>query len=198
MATGRPASPDLAGAARPADSASSVQAVAVALAVLEELVRSTEAIGTSELARSLGKTKARVHRHLTTLRELGFVERTSAGSYRIGWKTYRLGLLASENFGLHRLAYPHLLALSQASGQTVALAAPAGSDVAVIDAIESGDHVAITIRRGSVIPASTSALGRAILAFQLEPLGSAPVDDARAAPLAGERHEAAGRAQALV
>jgi DNA-binding IclR family transcriptional regulator len=146
--------------------AAPVQAVGVALQVLEELARSTEAVGTSELARSLGRTKARIHRHLGTLRELGFVERSSAGTYRIGWKTYRLGLLASENFGLHRLAYQRLLALNQASGETVALAAPAGADVAVIDAIQSPDHVAITIRPGSVIPAGTSALGRVILAFQ--------------------------------
>src|SRR5205823_6491863 len=130
----------------------------VALAVLEELAKSTEALGISEIARTLQKTKARVHRHLATLRELGFVEKGSSG-YRIGWKTYRLGLLAAENFGLHRLAYQRMLALNQASGETVALAAPAGDDVAVIDAIQSEGHVAITIRPGSVIPAATSALG---------------------------------------
>jgi DNA-binding IclR family transcriptional regulator len=40
--------------------------------------------------------------------------------------------------------------------------------VVVIDEIESTGHVAITIRPGSVIPAVSSALGRAILAFQPE------------------------------
>jgi IclR family KDG regulon transcriptional repressor len=165
-------------------SPSSVQAVAVALSVLEELAKSTEPMGISEIARSLQKTKARVHRHLVTLRELGFVDKSLSG-YRIGWKTYRLGLLAAENFSLHRLAYRHMLALKQASGETVALAAPAGADVAVIDALQSDGHVAITIRPGSVIPAATSALGRVILAFQLEPLTGARAEDSRHATPAG-------------
>ncbi|HET8744668.1 MAG TPA: helix-turn-helix domain-containing protein [Ramlibacter sp.] len=53
--------------------AASVQAVGVAFAVLEQLANSDVPVGTSELARRLQQTKARVHRHLVTLRELGFV-----------------------------------------------------------------------------------------------------------------------------
>jgi DNA-binding IclR family transcriptional regulator len=144
----------------------------MALELLETLTKSTAPVGTSELARRLGKTKARVHRHLTALTTLGFVERCSAG-YRIGWKTYRLGLTASENFSLRRQAHAHLLALHEATEQTVVLGVLTGADVAIVDTIDSRGHVAITIRAGSVIPASTSALGRAILAFDLDPLPGA-------------------------
>lgn len=159
---------------------SSVQAVGVAFAVLEELAKTPDAVGTSELARRLGQTKARVHRHLSTLRELGFVEKDSASDrYRLGWKTYRLGISVAENFDLRNLARAHLIRLHDDSGQTVALAIPAGHDVTVVDAIQSTGHVAITIRAGSVIPAASSALGRAILAFQPEPLRAA----ALAAPI---------------
>jgi IclR family KDG regulon transcriptional repressor len=148
---------------------SSVQAVGVAFAVLEELANTPEAVGTSEIARRLGQTKARVHRHLSTLRELGFVEKDSASDrYRLGWKSYRLGISVGENFGLRKLALQHLIRLHHDSGQTVALAIPAGQDVTVIDAIQSTAGVAITVRPGSVIPAVSSALGRVILAFQPE------------------------------
>lgn len=150
--------------------ATSVQAVGVAFAVLESLAQTPDAIGTSELARRLGLTKARIHRHLVTLRELGFVEKDSAtDGYRLGWKSYKLGMAVAENFGLRRIAHRHLLRLHKDSGQTVALCMPAGPDaVTVIETLESTGVIAITVKPGSVIPASTAALGRVILAFRDE------------------------------
>lgn len=146
----------------------SVQAVAVAFAVLEELANSGAPVGTSELARRLHQTKARVHRHLVTLRELGFVEKDSGSDrYRLGWKAYRLGITVTESFDLREIAQPHLRRLHEESGQTVALAIPAGAtDITVIETLTRADQLAITIRPGSVIPATSSALGRVILAFQ--------------------------------
>lgn len=150
----------------------SVQAVGVAFSVLEELANSGVPVGTSELARRLQQTKARVHRHLMTLRELGFVEKDSASDrYRLGWKAYRFGIKVTESFDLRQLAEPHLAWLHEVSGQTVALAIPAGpAQVTVIEALTRTDQVAITIRAGSVIPALSSALGRVILAFQPAPI----------------------------
>lgn len=146
-----------------------VQAVGVAFAVLGELANTSEAVGTSELARRLGETKARVHRHLTTLRALGYVDKDSQSDrYRLGWRSYRFAVSVFDNFGLRQLAHRHLLALHQKSAQTVALGLPADGDVAVVDAIQSTSNIAITIRPGSVIPAVSSALGRVILAFMPE------------------------------
>ena len=149
---------------------SSVQAVGVAFAVLEALSQTSGAIGTSALARQLGETKARVHRHLLTLRALGFVQKDSAtDGYRLGWKSYKLGMAVTENFGLRRIAHAHLVDLHRDSGLTVALAMPAGPGVVtVIETLESSGPVAITIRAGSMIQATGAALGRAILAFAPE------------------------------
>lgn len=149
-------------------SSASVQAVGVAFAVLEELANSSEPVGTSELARRLQHTKARIHRHLVTLRELGFVEKDSGSDrYRLGWKAYRFGIKVAESFDLRQVAEPHLAWLHEASGQTVVLAIPAGAaNVTVVEALTRTDQVAITVRPGSVIPAVSSALGRVILAFQ--------------------------------
>lgn len=162
----------------------SVAAVGVAFSVLEELANSEGPVGTSELARRLQQTKARVHRHLITLRELGFVEKDSASDrYRLGWKAYRFGIKVTESFDLRQLAEPHLAWLHAQSGQTVALAIPAGpGQVTVIEALTRTDQVAITIRPGSVIPALSSALGRVILAFA----PAAQRAQALALPLPGE------------
>jgi IclR family KDG regulon transcriptional repressor len=147
--------------------ATAVQSVGMAFAVLEQLASAPDAIGTSELARRLGETKARVHRHLSTLRELGLVQKDASGDgYRLGWKSYRMGMSLVENFGLRKLAHRHLVRLHDDSGQTLAMGG--GPELTVIDAIQSTGDIAITIRAGSTIAAVSSALGRAVLAFQPE------------------------------
>lgn len=151
-----------------------VQAVGVALEIVEILANGSQALGVSELARRLGHTKARVHRHLATLRELGFVEQDSASDrYRPGWRLFRLGMSLAENFDLRQVARRHLLRLHDEIGQTVVLAMPAGLDITIVDAVQSSSDVAITVRPGSIIPAASSAMGRTILAFQPEPEAAA-------------------------
>ena len=145
----------------------SIQSVRVAFALVEELATWADPLGVSELARRLGHTKARVHRHLAALRELGFVEQDPATDrYRPGWKLFRLGMALADNFDLRRIARRHLLRLHDQVGQTVVLAMPAAGHITIVDAVQSRDDVAITVRPGSVIPAESSAMGRVILAFQ--------------------------------
>ncbi|MBN8758505.1 MULTISPECIES: IclR family transcriptional regulator [unclassified Variovorax] len=171
-----PSAPDAGVGAPTSAGPSSVQAVEVAFAVLQALADSPEPAGVSELARRLGQTKARVYRHLTTLRELGFVEKDGAtDDYRLGWKIYRLGMAVADNFGLRKLAHRHLIRLHNQNGQTVVLAMPAGADITVLDSIESTAYIAITVRPGSIMPAASSALGRVILAFQPEASLALPI-----------------------
>jgi len=147
-------------------SAGAIQSVAVAFDILEELSRSSAPVGVTELARRLGQTKARVHRHLANLRSLGFVSQDeSSERYQLGWKIYRLGMSVAENFSLRRVAHPHVRRLSEDTGQTALMAMPANAEIIVIDSVQSSHHIVITVRPGAVIPASSSALGRAILAF---------------------------------
>ncbi len=155
----------------------SVQAVAVSFDIVEALAHAGDSMGVSELSRQLGHTKARVHRHLVTLRELGFVEQDSTTDrYRLGWKIYRLGMSVAEGFGIRRLAHRHLIRLRHETGQTVVLAAPAETRITIVDTVQSRGDIAISVRPGSTIAATTTALGRAILAFQPEPVIDAILD----------------------
>lgn len=150
-------------ATRPA----SMQSVGVAFALVEELAAASEPLGVSELARRLDHTKARVHRHLAALRELGLVEQGPATDrYRPGWKLFRLGIALADSFDLRRVARRHLLRLHDEVEQTVVLAMPAAGQITIVDAVQSRNDVAITVRPGSVIPVESSAMGRVILAFQ--------------------------------
>ncbi len=151
--------------ARPLDS-SGVQSVMVAVRVLEALATSGGPMGVTELARSLGVPKARVHRHLTTLRGMGLVDQErSTERYRLGWKLIHLGQSASEQFDLRKIAEPHLTRLRDAARQTAVLAVPAEGEALVIAAVENDNKISISVKPGNRIPPHCSAQGRLVLAF---------------------------------
>ncbi|HZS83138.1 MAG TPA: IclR family transcriptional regulator [Stellaceae bacterium] len=143
-----------------------VRSVVAAAAVLETLAAAEAPMRLTEIARALGAAKARIHRHLTTLRHLGLVEQErSSECYRLGRKLLHLGQAAAEQFDLRRLAEPYMARLRDLSHQTVVLSVPAQGEAMVSAVMESSNLVTISVRRGAHLPAHASAQGRIILAF---------------------------------
>jgi IclR family KDG regulon transcriptional repressor len=148
-----------------------IQSVVVATRVLEALAASPGPVRLTELAKQLGEPKARIHRHLTTLRLLGYVdqERTSE-RYRLGWKLVNLGQAAAEHFEIRKLAEPYMYRLRELSHQTVVLSVPANGEAMLAAAVESPNLVTISVRQGARLPSHASAQGRIVLAFAPEAL----------------------------
>ena len=143
-----------------------VRSVVAAAAVLEALAASTKPMRLTDLARELGEAKARIHRHLATLRHLGLVEQDRATEcYRLGGKLLYLGQAAAEQFDLRRLAEPYMARLRDLSHQTVVLSLPAHGEAMVGAVLESSNLVTISVRQGARLPAHASAQGRIVLAF---------------------------------
>ena len=143
-----------------------IQSVAASVVILDALARVQRALGVTELARAIGEPKARVHRHLTTLRTLGLVDQDpDSGHYRLGWKTLELGQAAVDQLEIRRVAEPYLQRLRDLSGQTAVLSVPAAGEAIVVLALESPSLVTISVRRGARLPAHASAQGRIAAAF---------------------------------
>ena len=112
-----------------------IQSVVVATRVLEALAESRAAVGVTELARRLGEPKARVHRHLSTLRTVGLVDQDGATDrYRLGWKLFQFGEAAAEQFDLRRVAEPFLMQLRDVTKETAVLAVPVNGEPLVVAA----------------------------------------------------------------
>lgn len=155
--------PEVPAADRPA---AGNQSITAAARVLGELATARQPLGVTELARRLGESKARVFRHLATLRQVGFVTQEPDGDrYQLGWNLYRLGIAASEQYGLVPVAQRHMTELRDRTQETTALAVPAGGDALVTASVASERQVALSIKLGVVIAANYSALGRVLLAF---------------------------------
>lgn len=147
-------------------SVASNQSVTMSARILGELANSAQPLGVTELARRLDESKARIFRHLATMKQVGFVSQENAGDdYQLGWNIYRLGVAASEQFGLVRVANRHMTALRDQTQETTALAIPASGDALVAGSVQSERQIALSVKQGVVIGANSSAMGRVILAF---------------------------------
>ncbi len=143
-----------------------VQSVVMAGHVLEALAAAGQPMRLTALANHLGEPKARMHRHLTTLKYLGFVEQDAKTEfYKLGLKLAHVGQAAMEQFDLRRLAEPYMLKLRDLTGQTTVLSIPASGDAIVSAAWEFPNPVMISVKLGYRLPAHASAQGRLTLAF---------------------------------
>lgn len=147
---------------------SMVRSIAVAFKLLDTMVRAGEPMRVTELARQLGESKAKVHRHLSTLRSLGVVEQEKTSEkYRLGWKLFQLGQAAFEQFDLKSIAEPHMARLRELTSQSAVLAVPSGGEAMVIASMDNTSATSLRISAipGTIPPTTASAQGRIVLAY---------------------------------
>jgi IclR family acetate operon transcriptional repressor len=156
------------------------QSASRVLATLEK-VAECQPVGISELARLLNADKSAVQRALTTLAREDWIRAAPGKPTR--WEvTARIQAVAHAAMGSHDLrhrARAVLQALRDRTGESVLLNAPERGRFVVIDVLESRQSLRIVPEVGTIVPASGSATGRAILPYmsrerQIEFLGSAP------------------------
>ncbi len=150
------------------DNGTMVRSITVAFKLLDAMVRAGEPMRITEIARQLGESKAKVHRHLSTLRSLGVVEQEKTSEkYRLGWKLFRLGQAAFEQFDLRTIAEPHMVRLRDLTGQSTVLAVPSGGEAMVIASFDNTSDTSLRISAvpGATPPTTASAQGRIVLAY---------------------------------
>ncbi|MBD1593724.1 IclR family transcriptional regulator [Arthrobacter sp. S1_S22] len=124
-------------------------------------------LGVSEIARRVGVPTSTAFRLLAYLVEGEFI--TKEGTrYRLGDKLFELGNQVSlcRPKGLRDLAAPHLGELYAATGMTVRLAVLEGAEIVIVDKIVGLRTVPALTAIGGRVPATCTALGKVMLAFQ--------------------------------
>lgn len=148
----------------------SVEAIKVAIRILDEMALARRAMRITELAEALGETKPRIHRHLATLKEMGVVEQEqSTERYRLGWRLFQLGEAAGAQFDLRYRAEPYLIKLRDELKQTAVLAIPINGQPVVIATSENiYARICVSVKPGNRPLPHGSAFGRLVLAFSSE------------------------------
>lgn len=145
--------------------------VTKALALLDAFRRIGPVAGVSDLARATGLPKSTAFRLLNQLAASGFLNR-SGTDYRLDQHVFELGncVPMCTPGDLRSIAAPFLSDLFAMSRTIVHLAVLDGTDVMYVDKIQGNTSVKVPTVVGGRIPASCSALGKAILPFGHKPV----------------------------
>jgi DNA-binding IclR family transcriptional regulator len=140
-----------------------VQTVATAFRVIEA-VRSLDGARVTEVATALDVAKSTAHRHLTTLRDLGYLV-TEGDQYHVGLRFLSLGQYARERRVTGATLRPTVRALARETEESAQFLVPE-RDAAVYVCRETGSNAVDTpnSRIGETIPLHATAAGKAILA----------------------------------
>jgi DNA-binding IclR family transcriptional regulator len=141
-----------------------VASLAKGLRILEVLAENGE-MSVSRMAAHLDTSRAASHRFLTTLRDLGYVEKTEEGRFRLSFKVLELGMKKLEGFEIRHTVYPFMQEISQAFGETVNLGHWDGNAIVHLDKVNSKEILRLDVGMGAAAPAYCTGLGKAVLAF---------------------------------
>lgn len=139
------------------------------LRLLETLAHSPKPRGVSDLARELDLTRSNVHRTLQTLCAAGFVRvAEQKGNYECTFKLLELSSAIMERVDVVRCASVYMQRLSEATEETVHLAAPSGAEVVYLHKVEGPQPVRAYSSIGGRAPAQCVASGKALIAWRTE------------------------------
>jgi DNA-binding IclR family transcriptional regulator len=141
-----------------------VSSLAKGLRVLELLAANGD-MSASRMAGCLNTSRAASHRFLTTLRDLGYVEKTEEGRFRLTFKVVELGMKKLEGFEIRHSVHPFLQEMALACGETVNLGHWDGTAIVHLDKINSTEILRLDVGLGAMAPAYCTGLGKAVLAF---------------------------------
>ncbi|MEO8282363.1 MAG: IclR family transcriptional regulator [Pseudarthrobacter sp.] len=137
--------------------------------------RADGALGVSEIARSLGLSKAVVHRILRSLSSRGLLQTLSqSSSYALGPAAIGMGNNAWSQSDFRTVAGPVLRALRDKTRETATLSVLSSHSRIYLDQYESPQEIKMIVEIGVRHPLHSGASSRAILAY----LPEAYVDEA--------------------
>ena len=132
--------------------------------MLRALAGQSDSVGVSEVARTTGLAKSTCSRILSSLDELGIVERVDeAGRYVIGSGLRALAAAGAPVGTLRDLAEPYLRELAGRLGESAALSVMDGGEGLYVTQVAAPGPVQVTDWTGQRFPLHTIAAGQAFM-----------------------------------
>ncbi|MBA2559163.1 MAG: IclR family transcriptional regulator [Propionibacteriales bacterium] len=143
-----------------------VATVQRAMAVLHALADSGVDLGNNEIARRTGTNASTASRLLATLAQDELVTRLpDTGRFRLGPRLVELGNAALARVDMRQLCRPHLVALTEATGETATLSVPYEEGTITVDFVQSPSSVRSVAQVGRPSIAHATATGKVFLAY---------------------------------
>lgn len=136
------------------------------LNIIELLAETDRPRALSDIARTLGVSKPRTHRHLRALLRRGYVRQESeTDRYEITAKLLALGETVRDRFDIARVVRPEVSRLRDATGHTVTVSTLVADLVTVIEMLHGRTFIEFAVRPGSAYNPFASAHGLVALAY---------------------------------
>lgn len=119
----------------------------------------------ASISRRAGLPLTTVHRLVHELEGRGALVRGLDGSYEIGSKLWRLGLLASVHSDLREIALPYMEDIYQLGNDAVQIAVLDGLRCLVIERIAGSATMSVLSKPGARLPLHATGVGKVLLAF---------------------------------
>lgn len=121
--------------------------------------------GISEIARSFGVHKSRIHRSVKTLEDMDFLRKNpTTQRYVMGFKAFEVGSLAGRLTNNMAWAKFDLRQLARRLQATVSLRLVMADDLLVVDTVESLEHLPPRVPQGARVPLNYGAGGQVLAA----------------------------------
>lgn len=151
----------------PAAGGQTIAGIERALDALSLFAESTSpSLGVTEIAQSLGLSKAVVHRILASFRAKGFVELDeTTRRYSLGPRILFLGLTYLDRIDIVSVARPAMAELCALTDETATLSLRSGDHRVYVDQITPSRDVKMQVALGTPYPLHAGASSKAFLAF---------------------------------
>jgi DNA-binding IclR family transcriptional regulator len=145
---------------------SGLASVDLVLNLMELLAGSARSRAMSDIARDMGISKARIHRHLRALMQHGYVlQDPETERYEIGIKLLALGEAVRDRFDVVSATRSEMGRLRDETGQTVTISTVVEGKVVVLELLPGKTLVEFGVRPGSTLDFHASAHGLVALAY---------------------------------
>lgn len=140
-----------------------IQATEISFKIIEE-IRRRKVAGVSEIAAELSMSKSTVHEHLTTLVELGYLERVGS-KYRIGLLFLTLGGQAREHEELYTVATDIVDDLAKETKERAKIVVEQNGKGMYLYQAQGPKSIRTDTHVGARVNLHSTAAGKAILAY---------------------------------
>ena len=124
-------------------------------------------LSAQEISKALSIPSSTTYNYLKVFVQNEFLTKNERNNkFRLGFRIFKLGILAEENVSLLEIVRPYLVSVAARSLETTVLTVLDGSDVLCVDTVESPRLVKLTIKKGVKLPLHAGAPSKAILAFR--------------------------------
>ncbi|BCJ87609.1 IclR family transcriptional regulator [Effusibacillus dendaii] len=142
-----------------------VKSVERAMHILEQVSLARNGVGVTELANEMKMQKSTVHRVLSTLSRLGYIQQDpETERYKLGYKLLEVSSRLLSSLDVRREAMPYLQQLADLTNEVIHLVVLDKGDVVYIEKVEGTETIRMHSRVGHRAPVHCTGVGKAILA----------------------------------